>query len=163
MTRLTRRTVVQGGVGSIVLGLLAGCIGDDDDDDDAADDDDRSPEDVAVDWLSDAPNFDGPGDIVDLTGEGAVEVTNAPEDEWIFDPPAIRIDAGTEVTWVWDASGHDLTEQSGEGATITDWDDHPSQEGGGFEHSTTFDEAGVALYFCSPHLGGGQKGAVIVE
>lgn len=164
MSNLTRRSVIRGAGGTLVLATLAGCLGDDDDDDD--DNGERTPEEVAVDWVSAADNFDSADDIEDHTGEDSVTVLNGerPGANYVYDPPVIRIDAGTEVTWEWTSDDHTVTEVTGQGETLTDWgeyDDSPESEG--FDHSTTFDEAGVALYECRPHVAQNQRGAVIVE
>ena len=165
MTQFQRRSVIAG-IGGTVLASLAGCLGDDDDDDDDdADDADADPEDIAVDWVSEADNFDDAGDIADHTGEDSVTVNNGeqPGSNYVYEPAVIRIDAGTEVTWEWVTDGHNAEEVVGEGATIEDWDDEESIENEGHTHSTTFDEAGVALYQCGPHIAQNQRGAVIVE
>ena len=164
MKKITRRTAIRGAAGAATLTFVAGCLGDDDDDGD--DGDDRSPEEIAVDWVDAADNVDSEDDITDLTGEDSIEISNGDTGDggnYIFDPGIARIDAGTEVTWVWTTSGHDVTEVSGEGETISGWDDESSQQGDGHEHSTTFDDSGVALYECAAHRGQNQRGAVIVE
>lgn len=161
MTQFTRRTAIRGIAGTAAVAFVAGCLGDDDDEDD-----ERTPEEVAVDWVSDADNVDDEGDIQDYTGEDAVRVLNGETGDagnYIFDPGIIRIDSGTEVTWEWTSPGHDLTEVSGQGETISGWDDHDTEEGDGYEHSATFDEAGVALFECVAHRADSQRGAVIVE
>lgn len=160
MTRFNRRTVVRGIGGTLAIGFAAGCLGDDDDD---VEDDD--PETVAVNWASAADNFDDAGDIEDHTGEDSVTVLNGeqPGANYVFEPAVIRIDAGTEVVWEWTTNNHTVDLIPTDGATLTDWEDHSEAEDEGFEHSTTFDEPGVALYECVPHRAQGQRGAVIVE
>ncbi len=162
MTRLTRRTVVRGSAGALTLSFIAGCTGDDDDDDAA---NDLTPEEVAVEWASDAHNFDDEGDIADHTGEDEVEVENGgtANGNYTYEPAVVRIDEGATVNWVWTSPGHTVTLIPSEGATLTDWDEHDEEEGEGFEHAVTFDEAGVALYECRPHRADPQRGAVIVE
>lgn len=167
MTTYNRRSIIAG-AGGIVLASLAGCLGDDDDDDaDDADDDngEDDPESVAVDWVSAASNFDDEGDIEDHTGEDSVTVENGNQVDgnYVYEPPVIRIDAGTEVEWEWTSSGHNVEEVSGQGETISDWGQETSIEDEGHTHSTTFDDEGVALYECGPHRGQNQRGAVIVE
>ena len=164
MKRITRRTAIRGVASASAVAFVAGCLGDDDDDN--GDDDDRSPEEIAVDWVSAADNVDSEGDIVDETGADSVTIENGHTGDggnYIFEPGIVRVDSGTEVTWEWVDSGHDLTEISDEGATITDWDDEPDQQSEGHEHSTTFDDSGVALYYCEVHAAQNQRGAVIVE
>ncbi len=162
MKRITRRTAIRGVAGAATVTFVAGCLGDDDDDNG---DDDRTPEEIAVDWVSGADNVDDEGDIVDETGEDSVTIENGGTGDggnYIFEPGIVRVDSGTEITWEWVTSGHDVTEID-EGATITDWDDEPDQQGEGHTHSTTFDDAGVALYECAAHRAQNQRGAVIVE
>ena len=162
MEKITRRTAIQGAAGAATLTFIAGCLGDDDDDDE---DDDRTPEEIAVDWVEAADNVDSEDDIVDETGADSVTILNGETGDagnYIFDPGIVRIDEGTEVVWDWTSPGHDVTEV-GEGATITDWDDESTTQGEGHEHSTTFDESGVALYECADHRAQNQRGAVIVE
>lgn len=163
MKQITRRTAIRGVAGVSAVAFVAGCLGDDDDD---GDNGDRSPEDIAVDWASGADNVDDDGDIVDETGERSVTIENGGTGDggnYIFEPGIVRVDSGTEVTWEWVTSGHDVTEIDGEGATITGWDDHPNTAGDGTTHSVTFDESGVALYECAAHRAQNQRGAVIVE
>lgn len=163
MKRITRRTAIRGIAGTAALTLVAGCLGDDDDDDD---DEERTEAEIAVDWVSDADNVDSEDDIVDLTGEDSVTIDNGEigeEGNYIFEPGIVRVDAGTEITWVWVSPGHDVTEVTGQGETITDWEDHPDTSGEGTEHSATFDDTGVALYECVAHRADNQRGAVIVE
>ena len=161
MTTFTRRTVVRGVGGTFAVGFLAGCLGDDEDDDQEEDD----PETVAVNWASAADNFDDAGDIEDHTGEDSVTVLNGeqPGANYVFEPAVVRIDAGTEVVWEWTTNNHTVDLIPGEGATLTDWDDHPQAENEGYEYATTFDEPGVALYECVPHRAQNQRGAGIVE
>ena len=153
-----------------------GCIGDLNDDDttqsadtlrneDLADDSagDPTPTEVAVAWAQQASNFDDASDIVDVTGTDTVSVENGPGGNPVFEPAVVRIDAGTTVTWAWKSDGHNVEAQSGYGATITEWDSYRDVADAGFEHQTTFEAPGVALYFCSPHLRKGQHGAVVVE
>jgi halocyanin-like protein len=110
-------------------------------------------------YLSDTDNYDGT--IADMTGKEAVTVTTGDVEDsdptFAFDPPAIRIDAGTTVTWEWAGdAGHSVTHEeemfnsevmSGDGTT--------------FEH--TFEETRTYLYHCIPHKALGMKGAVVVE
>lgn len=148
---IDRRKVLKAG-GATMMIAVAGCVGDDDDDDDA---DDDVPDEVS-DFLDDANGWDG--SVADHTGEDSVTVqngTNSPEYE--YDPVAIRIDTGTEVTWDWVSDGHTVTSREGPAEFDTDIEDE------GYEFSYTFDEAGNVLYVCVPHEGIGQLGAVIVE
>lgn len=144
-----RRKVLMAG-GTALTIALAGCSGDDDD---GVDDD--VPSDVA-DGLSDANGFDG--SIDDHTGEDSVTVLNGVDGpDFAYDPAAIRVDAGTTVTWEWvGTDSHTVTHQGGdfESGLV-------SGEGETFEY--TFEETGNYLYECDPHVSIGQIGAVVVE
>lgn len=134
--------------------------------DDADTDPIRSPAEIALDWASAADNVEDEGDIVDATGVGEVEIANGDVGDtgnYVFEPAIVRIDRGTVVTWEWVTSGHDVTAVASEGATLTDWDDHPETKGEGHTHTATFPDSGVALYECAPHRAQNQRGAIIVE
>jgi halocyanin-like protein len=110
------------------------------------------------DYLSDAGNFDG--SVADETGSGSVEVdvgAQGNDGNFAFEPPAVRVDAGTEVTWVWTGEGgqHNVVHEDGA------FESELTEEQG-FEFSHTFEESGNYLYFCEPHKSLGMKGAVIV-
>jgi len=143
-----RRKLLKAG-GATLAVAVAGCLGGDDSD---------GGNDEVDDHLSDTANYDGT--IADHTGEDSVTVQNGVEvenQEFAFDPPAIRVDAGTEVTWEWVAD----TEHT---VTHNDGDFNSGYIGGeGETWSYTFDEAGTYLYHCIPHQAIGQKGAVVVE
>ncbi len=94
-----------------------------------------------------------------MTGEQTVEViTREGEDgepAFIFDPPFVRIDAGTTVVW---------SNQDGVFHTITSTDSLDSRSGGGdtFDETIssegdtfewTAEEPGRQEYYCSPHAG----------
>lgn len=163
------------GVGATLAAAFAGCLGDDDEDGtdgtDGTDGEDGNggdgdPEDAAVDWVSEAANFEGSGDIEDHTGEDGVTIENGVQvdGQYTFNPPAVRVDPGTEITWEWASDGHNIEPQGdGQGASITDWDGESSIEDEGHTNSETFDDEGVALWECGPHRAQGQRGAVIVE
>lgn len=146
---IDRRKVLKAGGAALIIGA-AGCVGDDDDD--AADD---VPDEVH-DFLSDANGYDG--NIEDMTGEDSITIENGPNaPDYEYDPAAVRIDAGTEVTWEWVSDGHTVTTQDGP----EDFDTGIENEG--YEFSHTFDEPGNVLYVCTPHEAIGQLGAVVVE
>ncbi|MCU4744763.1 halocyanin domain-containing protein [Halobacteria archaeon AArc-m2/3/4] len=105
-------------------------------------------------WLEDVPNYDG---VVDYTGEDEVHVTVGADDGFTFAPAAIRVDPGTTVVWEWtgEGGGHDVVDEDGAFES-----EFVSDAGHEFEH--TFDEEGVSLYGCTPHIPMGMKGAVVV-
>lgn len=109
-------------------------------------------------YLADVSNYDGT--VEDFTGEkvATVEVgAGGPDQPYVFDPPAIRVDTGTTVVWEWTGeAGHSVTHEDGE------FDIEVLQgKGKTFEH--TFDEAGQYRYFCKPHKSIDMKGALVVE
>lgn len=163
MNDATRREIIAG-AGALVTVSVVGCIGDDDNNDD---DEVRTPEEVAVDWVSPADNVDDEGDIVDMTDEDSVQVDHGEigvDGNYISEPGIIRVTPGTEITYVWVSPGHSLTEVEGQGETISDWEDNDDDvEGEGFEHTTSFEDTGVALWECIPHRADNHRGAVIVE
>jgi len=111
-------------------------------------------------WFSDVSNFSG--DTVDKTGADSVEISVGAEGNngaYAFDPPAVRVTPGTEVTWTWTGAGggHNVV-SDGDGPL--DSGDPVSEEGTTYSH--TFEEYGVYKYVCTPHKGLGMKGAVVV-
>lgn len=162
-TDVDRRTVIRSAGAVAVTGMLAGCGGGGDGGSDGGDDgsDGGGSGDVpseVEEYLSDAMNYDG--SVADETGSGNVEVDVGAGDSGLaFGPAAVRIDTGTEVTWVWTGAGgaHNVVaedETFNSGSTV-------AEEGTEFNY--TFEESGVYLYYCNPHKASGMKGAVIVE
>jgi halocyanin-like protein len=134
--------------------LLAGCGGSDGTATPAG----SAPDEVAT-YLADTDNFDG--SLQDETGTDSVSVdVGAPGNggNFGFAPPAIRVDTGTTVTWVWTGEGnmHNVVHEGGDFES-----QQTAEEGFEFEH--TFDEAGTYRYACTPHAALGMKGAVVVE
>lgn len=109
-------------------------------------------------YLEDAPNWDGT--IEDWTGQDDVTIVNGePEgfDNFVYDPPAVTIDAGTTVTWEWAGDeSHSVTHEE-------EAFDSETMAGDGTTWSYTFEESGLYLYYCIPHRALGQKGAILVE
>jgi len=83
-----------------------------------------------------------------------------------FAPSAVAVTPGTTVTWNWTGAGggHNVVaapdDQIGESDFEFSSGNAVSDESTTYEQ--TFDETGVALYRCTPHLGQGMKGAVVV-
>jgi halocyanin-like protein len=179
-----RRTVLRSLGALAVGGALAGCsteTGDGDDGGDGADDtatptptpteggdgadgggsdggDGGGVPSEVSDYLSDDDTFDG---VQDMTGQSSVTVMSGSEGNngnFAFDPSAIRVDAGTTVTWEWTGKGgqHNVVDEDGAFES-----DLTAEEGFTFEH--TFEESGTTLYYCQPHKTLGMKGAVIVQ
>jgi len=110
------------------------------------------------DYLSDTSNYDS---IEDMTGQSEVTVdvgVEANGGAYGFGPAAIRVDQGTTVVWEWTGEGsiHNVSHADGEFES-----EQTDEAGFTFEH--TFDSAGTYLYECTPHVGLGMKGAVVVE
>jgi halocyanin-like protein len=108
--------------------------------------------------VSDTGNFEGT--TADRRGQSAATVMVGTEGNGgsnAFTPPAIHVDAGTTVLFEWTGDGfHNVVEET-EGWRSGD----PVGEAGvNYEH--TFEEAGIAKYYCDPHLQTGMKGAVVV-
>jgi len=89
-----------------------------------------------------------------------VTVTVGPDGNFTFDPPAVRVSAGTTVTFEWESDTHNvLVERQPEGAN---WGGHEAIENSGFSFEHTFETPGVYAYYCNPHLSLGMKGVVEV-
>lgn len=122
----------------------------------------ESDEERTVDsWLADTDNYDGT--VEDFTGQDEVVVKTGEledaEQVFVYEPPAIRIDEGTEVVWEWVGDG---------GHTVTHEVEDPEFDSGvisgdGETFSHTFEESGTYFYYCLPHRALAQKGAVVVE
>jgi halocyanin-like protein len=105
--------------------------------------------------LSDANGYNG--SITDMTGEDSVTITNgSSEPDYAFDPVAVRVDPGTEVTWEWVSPSHSVTHTG-------DAFDSGIRNDSSATFSYTFEETGNFPYYCTPHRSIGQKGAIVVE
>lgn len=109
-------------------------------------------------WFDNVSNFDG---VVDKTGHPEVSVEVGAQGNgggYAFAPAAIRVDAGTTVTWKWTGDGgmHNVVAEGGEFES-----ELKSEAGATFSHA--FDAAGTFTYKCVPHEAMGMKGAVVVE
>jgi len=112
------------------------------------------------DWFGNVGNFDGT--TVDRTDQDAVEIAVGAQGNgggFAFDPPAVRVTPGTEVTWVWTGDGgtHNVV-SNGDGPL----DSGEAVDEEGKEYTYTFEEMGVYEYYCVPHESLGMKGAVVV-
>jgi halocyanin-like protein len=111
-------------------------------------------------WFDDVSNYDGT--TVDRTDADSVEISVGAQGNngaFAFDPPAVRVTPGTEVTWTWtgEGGGHNVV-SDGDGPL--DSGDPVSEAGTTYSH--TFEEMGVYKYVCTPHASLGMKGAVVV-
>jgi serine/threonine-protein kinase len=157
MTDLSRRRFVQGTGTALAVGSLAGCTGNGNGNGGG---NGGVPQDID-DHLSDATNYEG--SLEDMTGESEVTVdVGAGSNGYAFDPAAVRISAGTTVTWEWTGKGggHNVKSVEGSESDFTSGDDYVDEEGHTYEQS--FDNTGVQLYVCEPHMAQGMKGAIEV-
>lgn len=166
-THSSRRRVIWL-IGATSIGTaLAGCLDPDDEEEEDGEVDDGAPEDEAPeddevdmealeDHLEDANGWEG--ETQDHTGEEELTIeVGDPEggSNYVYDPVAPEVDAGTEVTWEWvDDADHSVTDTDGDF-------DSGVQSDATFEH--TFEEAGTYLYLCQPHQAQGHLGAVVVH
>jgi halocyanin-like protein len=169
---ITRRGALA--ASGAVLVTLAGCGGDNGDDGgDGGDTISGSEYPVVDQWLTETEvggaddTYDG--NIVDRRDLTSVSVDVGADGNGgnlAFGPSAVAVAPGTTVTWQWTGDGGthnvvaDPDDQIGETDFTFSSGDPVSDEGTTF--TRTFDEAGVALYRCTPHLGQGMKGAVVV-
>ncbi|QIB76570.1 halocyanin domain-containing protein [Halogeometricum borinquense] len=111
-------------------------------------------------WVVDSSNFDG--NIADRTETNTATVTVGAEGNgghFAFDPPVLKIAAGTTVEWKWSDEGnpHNVVFKN------ADIKSEKLVDKPGVHFENTFDEPGTYLYACKPHGPLGMKGAVIVE
>ncbi|ESS03299.1 MAG: halocyanin domain protein [uncultured archaeon A07HR67] len=174
---LSRRRYVAGTAAALTTGALAGCSGGSDGDSGSSDGDGSDGGDAGSDSAGD-PVDDVPseiddylsendatlyeGTIVDYTGEDEVTVdVGAGDIGFAFGPPAIRIDAGTTVVWEWTGEGgaHNVVSED---ASATQFDSGDPVDEQGYTFEETFEEAGIQLYYCTPHRGNGKLGGIDV-
>ena len=89
----------------------------------------------------------------------------AGQEELGFDPAAIKVSTGTEVTWEW-ASGnepHNVVQIAQVGTEAAAFNSGDPRKGTGVTYSYTFEEPGIYRYVCAPHRDQGARGAVVVE
>ncbi|UTF54268.1 halocyanin domain-containing protein [Natronosalvus rutilus] len=156
--RATRRRVLEG-VGIAATAGLAGCLFGRGDDGDYYDGESFVAEDDEPELGGHLQGIDHPG-TVDWTGaseEKLVVAVGTGREGMGYAPRAVRIEAGSTVTWEWTGAGgrHDVVDTDG---TF----DSGEQYGEGETFSFTFDESGVYTYYCTPHRHRGMKGALEV-
>jgi halocyanin-like protein len=155
---------MKGGIFVDLEAERASAGGTDDGGDESADGQDEGPSErveTTENWLQDTPNFEN---IDDRTGEDSIDVTvGAGGNGLLFDPPAIRVEAGTELTWNWTGNGGEHSVQ----ATQTPGEQWENPDGlvEGDDHtwSRDFTATGTHLYECAHHTGVGMRGVVLVE
>lgn len=168
MSKIQRRRFLQASGAVLVAGAFAGCNDENGDPDPNGDDPepdgDPAPDDVDA-YLSDnnANLYDGT--IEDETGQDSITIMNGAGDNGLaYDPPAVRIDAGTTVTWEWTGEGgaHNVV-SADESDFEFESDDGQLIDEAGHTFEFTFDEPGTAFYICTAHAAVGQHGAIVVE
>lgn len=108
-------------------------------------------------YLDDVPNFDGT--VVDERGTTQVTVdVGVGRVGYAFGPPAVRVDTGTTVSWVWTGEGGDHNVVG---------EDNPLDSGdtvgtAGTTYEYRFEAPGLYKYYCAPHIRMGMKGVVVV-
>lgn len=154
--RLSRRRYVIGTGTVVTLGGLAGCADSDEGNGDVSDD---VPAELDE-FLADARLYDGTIAVRTDEDEVTVDVGGGP-DGLAFDPPALRIDAGTTVRWEWTGEGgeHNVVSTPESDSEFSSGDS-AAEAGTTFEHA--FDEAGIQLYECEPHRGVNMLGGIHV-
>ncbi|WP_253741587.1 halocyanin domain-containing protein [Halorientalis sp. IM1011] len=158
------------GIGAVtVAGALAGCSGGGNGDGDGGGDTTTTsgdgggeatasvPSEVDT-YLNDNDARLYNGNAVDETGNDTVTVSvGAGEQNYAFDPAAVKISTGTTVEWAW---GGDLQHN----VVATDGTfESERYTSPGVNFSYTFEEAGNYTYYCTPHRQLGMHGAIIVE
>jgi halocyanin-like protein len=114
-----------------------------------------------VDEFVASDNYDGT--IVDATGQDEVVVDVGAEGNggaFAFDPPAVAISSSTTVSFQWTGEGGQHNVVSAEESDFDFDSGDPKESGDPFEQS--FDDTGVGLYVCEPHVSLNMVGAVVV-
>ncbi|WP_435077097.1 plastocyanin/azurin family copper-binding protein [Halococcus sp. AFM35] len=109
-------------------------------------------------YLSDANFYDGNM----VVGVPFVAV-GAPGPKTGFDPAAIKVATGTEVTWEWanDEQAHSVVSASTSDGTRV-LDSGRPKEGTRVTYRHTFEEPGIYRYYCGVHRAQTARGAVVV-
>lgn len=166
--RFDRRTVLRTSAALVAAGLLAGCSDDGSSDGNGGGNDDNDNgngngnEDYDFGGFFDGvDSYDG---LVDETGSDAVTVTVGAEGNggpYAYDPTAVKVDAGTTVTFEWVSDTHNVAvvDQPDDAG----WEGHETIENEGFSFESTFETPGAYTYVCEPHESLGMKGAIVVE
>lgn len=126
------------------------------------------------DWMteSDVGGADGTydGTIDDLRDESSVTIDVGSEgngDGYAYGPSAVAISAGTEVLWEWTGEGgaHNVVADPAAqlGESDYEFSSGDAVAGADTEYSFTFEDSGITLYHCVPHLSLGMKGSIVVE
>jgi len=86
-----------------------------------------------------------------------IEMLNKDADgnKMVFSNEIARIDIGDTITWIPTSKGHNVE-------MIASPNDMKLKSKNGKEVKTTFEEAGIYYYWCTPHKGMGMIGLVVV-
>ena len=176
LTEADRRTVLKslGVLSTAGVTGLAGCGGNGNGDGNGAGTIPGSDYPAVDEWLTetDIGGADDTyeGEIVDLRDESDVTIDVGSEGNgggYAYGPSAVAISAGTEVLWDWTGEGgqHNVEAEPDEqiGESDYEFSSGDAVAGADNEFSFTFEEAGIALYHCVPHLSLGMKGSIVVE
>ncbi|WP_336325676.1 halocyanin domain-containing protein [Halovenus sp. HT40] len=160
-----RRTFLAAAGATATTVALAGCSSggsDDDNGDNGSSGGADVPSEVDT-YLSDNSANLYEGSAVDETGSSSVSVdVGGGSDGLAFDPPAVIVSPGTEVTWEWTGNGGAHNVVSADSAA-TSFDSGSAQQGSDITFSKTFESAGNNPYYCTPHQSVGMHGAIIVQ
>ena len=111
-------------------------------------------------WLLDQnPFYDGNMVVgIPYVGVGAGEADTG------FDPAAVKISTGTEITWEWASADkpHNVVQIAQTGTEEAAFDSGEPQQGNNITFRYTFEEAGIYRYVCTPHRQQTGRGAIVV-
>jgi len=88
----------------------------------------------------------------------------AGENDTGFDPAAVKISTGTEITWEWASSDkpHNVVQIGQTGSEERAFDSGEPEQGNDTTFRYTFEEAGIYRYVCTAHRDQTGRGAVVV-
>ncbi len=104
------------------------------------------------------------GTVEDMTGNDTVTIEVGVGDQgYAYGPAAVQIDAGTTVEFDWTGRGQAHNIQSAGDSDFPDLDSGDQQQATGVQYTYTFEESGLATYYCTPHQSLGMLGAIGVQ
>ncbi len=171
-----RRTVLRslGALSTAGIAGMAGCSGDNGGDGDGGGTIPGSEYPAVDEWMTETDIGDADetydGEILDLRDESNITIDVGAEGNgggFAYGPSAVAISAGTEVLWEWTGEGgqHNVEAEPDDQIGESDYEFSSGEPvpGADNEYSRSFDESGIALYHCEPHLSLGMKGSIVVE
>lgn len=109
------------------------------------------------------------GSLTDRTGQATVTIDVGAAGnggDYAFAPSAVAISTGTTVEFDWTGRGQQHNAEAIPNEQIQESDYTFSSgepvDSTGVQFTYTFDQAGIALYHCEPHLPLGMKGGIAV-